>query len=363
MVDQPTGGAWGAPPPPPPQFPVPPRPGGWAPAPTWYRSLRGLAVATNILLGIAGALALVAIPVLANARSVVHDNASSSTFFATRDVRDALAAASGVLGLFFLVSIAIAVLWIIWMWRAATNTGLFGVARQRFSAGFAIGAWFIPLANFVIPGMQMADIWRGSPTDAPGGTRRSTALVWWWWITFLLGRITVFAAPGGVRLGRVYRLSDLDTRVALSIIGNVFVAVSAVLAILVVRRITASQESGAARLSGALGLDPFTAMAAPAPYPATGPYATPGAYPPAAYPPQSASPPAYPPAAYPPQPAPPPAYPPAAYPPQPAPPPAYPPQAYPPQPEAPQPAPPTGARPEAEEPAPPPASWPGPSDP
>src|SRR5437763_17089147 len=108
MVDQPTGGAWGAPPPPPPPPPpVPPMRGGWPPAPSPFRSLRGLAIATSILLGIAGLLALVDIPVLLNARSVVHDNASSSTFFATRDVRDALEAVSGVLGFFFIVVLAI----------------------------------------------------------------------------------------------------------------------------------------------------------------------------------------------------------------------------------------------------------------
>src|SRR6478735_6134890 len=101
MVDQPTGGAWGVPPPPPPPPPVPGMPGGWSPPPAQFRSVRGLAIATSILLGIAGVLALVAIPVLLNARSVVHDNASGSTFFATRDVRDALASVSAVLGFFF----------------------------------------------------------------------------------------------------------------------------------------------------------------------------------------------------------------------------------------------------------------------
>jgi hypothetical protein len=242
-------------------------------------------------------LALVAIPVLLHARSVVHDNATSSTFFATRDVRDALDAVSGVLGFFFMVAFAITVLWMIWMYRAAANAETFSLARQRFGKGFAIGGWFIPFANLVIPGLQMSDIWRGSPTpEAPHAPRFATALVWWWWIVFLAGRISFFALPGGVRLGRVYRLSDLDTRVTLSVVGNLFVALSAVLAILVVRSITAGQESGAARRRGPVAADPFTAMAAASPYP--GPYAAPG--PPATYPPQ-----AYPPAVSPPAPPPP----------------------------------------------------------
>src|SRR4051812_34981457 len=165
--------------------------------------------------------------------------------------------------LLLLATLAITVLWMIWMYRAAANAEMFSLARQRFGKGFAIGGWFIPFANLVIPGLQMADIWRGSPgPDAPGTPRRSTALVWWWWIIFLVGRVTFFALPGGVRLGRVYRLSDLDTRVTLSVVGYVFVAVSAVLAILVVQRITSGQESGATRLRGPVAIDPFTAMAA-----------------------------------------------------------------------------------------------------
>src|SRR6185312_1496461 len=186
MVEEPPGGGWGAPPPPP---PMPPMPAGWFPTPTPYRSLRGLATATNILLGIAGAVALIAVPVLLNARTVVHDHTSGSAFLATKQVRDALTAVAGMVALFGLVSLAITVLWIIWMWRAASNAQLFSRARQRFSPGWAIGGWFIPFANLVIPGLQMADIWRGSSTpEAPGAPRRSTALVWWWWIVFLAGR-------------------------------------------------------------------------------------------------------------------------------------------------------------------------------
>jgi hypothetical protein len=318
-------------------------PAGWAATP--FRSLRGLAVATNILLGIAGAVALIAIPVLLNARSVVHDHTSGSTFLATKQVRDALTAVAGLVGLFGLASLAITVLWIIWMWRAASNAQLLARARQRFSPGWAIGGWFIPFANLVIPGLQMADIWRGS-ADPDERVPPSTGLVWTWWIVFIVGRLSLLAAPGGVRLGHLYRVSELDTRVTVSIAGNVLVAVSAVLAILVVRRITAGQEALTARLARPAGVDPFTAMAAAPPQHGMPPYAAPT--PPRAYPPQ----------AYPPQPVPPTAYPPTAYPPQSAPPDASPP--------APPPAPSPPAPPRDDDPpAAPPRAWPGspPSDP
>ena len=284
MVD-PSGPGWAGPPPP------PPPPVAWPGAvASPHRSLRGLATAITVLLGVAGAVALVDIPVLLNARSVVHDHTTGATFFATREVRDALDAVAGLLGLYFLVTVALAVVWMIWMWRAASNAQRYGRARQRFGPGFAIGGWFIPFANLVIPGLQMADIWRGSsPADgtAAGPPAPPTSLVWWWWIAFVIGRFSVLAVPGGVRLGRLYRLSELDTRITLSIVGDLFVVASALLAILVVLRITAAQESSMLAVSA-----PPTTMPPPSMPPPSMP---PPSAPPPSMPPPSAPPPAGPP--------------------------------------------------------------------
>ena len=103
------------------------------------------------------------IPVALHARSVVNDRvASDGTVLADHTVKSATDAVSGVVGFLFLVSLAISVVFIVWMWRAASNVALFGRVRPKFTPGWAIGGWFIPFANFVIPGMQMFDIDKGS---------------------------------------------------------------------------------------------------------------------------------------------------------------------------------------------------------
>jgi hypothetical protein len=220
------------------------------PSPTPFRRLRGLAISMYVLLSIAGLLAVIAIPVAINARTVVHDHASNGTVFVDHTVKTATDAVSAVVGFLLLVSLAITVLFIIWMWRAASNLPLFGRVRPKFSPGFAIGGWFIPLANFIIPGMQMFDIDKGSGPRLRSGERpRGSGLVVVWWITFVLGRLGAFTAPS-FELFHRYEVDGFDVGNVLLVVASALTAIAAVLAILVIRRVTSRQEAGAAELTG-----------------------------------------------------------------------------------------------------------------
>jgi uncharacterized membrane protein YsdA (DUF1294 family) len=265
MVDRPPGPPWGAPPPPPPPF-APAAPVGWTPSPPPFRSLRGLGVATTVLLVLAGLVAALLVPLALHERQVVHDGSTFGAFFVDRDVRHAIDATNGLAGVYFLLFLAIAVLWMIWMWRAARNTAVLRRFAPRFGAGFAIGGWFIPLANWVIPGMHMYDIDRGSgPPAQPGERPRGSGLLVVWWITFVGGWIGSTFGQVAVRTGRRYDVSGFDTRNTIFVVGMVLTVVAAVLAILVVRSITSAQHDAWA----AMGPDPSapvaaTAFAAPA---------------------------------------------------------------------------------------------------
>jgi len=240
MVDQPSGPQWGAPPPPPPPPPAPPA--AWT-TPSPFRSLRGLATAMTVLLVAAGVLAAVAVPIALHERQVVHDATRSGAFLVSGDVRDAIDATNGIAGFYFLVFLAIAVLWMIWMWRAARNTTLFHRFTPRFAAGFAIGGWFIPLANWIIPGMHMYDIDRGSGLPLPPGQRpRGSGLVVMWWVVFVVGWVGSAFGQLTVETGHRYDVSGFDTRNTGFVVGAAVSIVAAVLAILVVRSITRAQH-------------------------------------------------------------------------------------------------------------------------
>jgi Domain of unknown function (DUF4328) len=98
------------------------------------------------------------------------------------EVLNQAAIAEGLLAIPLLLTyIAAAVLVIVWLYRARKNVDAFPEAQPRMRAGWAIGGWFIPLANLVIPYRVMAGTARGSLARP-----RTPALVGVWWAAFLV---------------------------------------------------------------------------------------------------------------------------------------------------------------------------------
>ncbi len=166
----------------------------------------------------------------------------SSTEFASR-ARDADSFVNVTDVVFALVALAIVPCFIVWCWRAAKNQDVLGRAPQRLGSGFAIGSWFIPLANFVMPVLVIQDLWRGSDASIPRGEPRwriadRSWLVGWWWGLFVVPIVAFAGAPADRR--------DFDEAAArganlVALFGMLSAAAAAVLAILVVRRLDARQ--------------------------------------------------------------------------------------------------------------------------
>lgn len=74
-----------------------------------------------------------------------------------------------------------AALVIIWFYRVRDNLDAFAGSAPELRTGWAIGGWFVPLANLVIPFRVMADVARVSlfRSGTPG-------LVWAWWLPFVV---------------------------------------------------------------------------------------------------------------------------------------------------------------------------------
>ena len=104
---------------------------------------------------------------------------------------DADGFASGTAGLALLLSVATIILMMIWLFRTTKMIRARGFTT-RFGPGWAIGGFFIPLAQIVIPFLMFVDckkaitFWNGSGTD-----NRYAILGWWWWLqtgSLLVGR-------------------------------------------------------------------------------------------------------------------------------------------------------------------------------
>ncbi|HEV7712583.1 MAG TPA: DUF4328 domain-containing protein [Asanoa sp.] len=142
-----------------------------------------------------------------------------------------------------LVQLSALALTIIWLWRARKNLDAFPDTQPVLSAGWAIGGWFLPFANAVIPGRLMANVARQSSRERWVSV---VSVVWWiaLILTYFVDRLvgTIFENepdPG----------ADLDALAGqywTYAAGETFAAIAAVLAatafVLVVPRVSAAQE-------------------------------------------------------------------------------------------------------------------------
>lgn len=257
------------PPPPPsepdPQMPAPPPPsappgyyaGGATPSapgapsaayapPTRWRSLRGLTTALTWLFAAHIFLSVLLIIGVFNHLRVLGDKEIGGLVLDTDAVNDANAFPAAMIILSGIVGLAIFVLLIIWLYRAAKNNEALGRQNPRLGPGWAIGGWFIPVANFVIPFIVLDDVWRGSDPSVPRGDpnwRRSSTLgaIWAWLVSAVIWYIPTLIASstGDVRADEPEKVRRDDI---LRIIGAVAGIVAAVFAVIAIRRVAARQE-------------------------------------------------------------------------------------------------------------------------
>jgi protein-S-isoprenylcysteine O-methyltransferase Ste14 len=162
----------------------------------------------------------------------------TATLREARRADDLVGAASiAVLSLILMAGIV----FIVWQWRTAKNAASLGRTDPRYEPGWSIGGWFIPFGNLVIPVLIMQDLWRSADPESPRDDWRSgprSALIGWWWGAFivagLISRTSVFGRSS------LSGLQAADTRASF---GAVVAAIAAILAIAVVRSLTARQTA------------------------------------------------------------------------------------------------------------------------
>jgi hypothetical protein len=227
-----------------------PQPPGGPPAaygpPAQWRSLRGITTALTWLFVAHIVLTALLIIGVINHLRVLSDNEAGGLVFDTKSVNDANAFPASMIILSGLVALAIFVLLVIWLYRAAKNNEALGRQNPRLGPGWAIGGWFIPVANLVIPFIIMDDVWRGAdPSIARGdpGWRRTSTLgaIWAWLVTAVIFTIpsAIASSSGDVRADEPDKVRRDDI---LRIIGAFGAILAAVFAIVVTRRIAARQE-------------------------------------------------------------------------------------------------------------------------
>lgn len=210
------------------------------------RSPQGLATALTWLLGAAAAVHLFSAGAGAYEQSWLRGFAGDTHFDDLElGLSPALTVLAGVLQL--LTMLPTAVVFIVWFHRVRSNGGIFRPDAFTLSRGWAIGAWFVPAANLVLPCRIALQTWRASTQRGPDGSDRPASVAplmsWWvlWVLTAIVGRV----------FSKIYTAADtVDELLAAGLLGiaaDLGTVIAGVLAVLFVRRLTAMQNTMAAQ--------------------------------------------------------------------------------------------------------------------
>jgi hypothetical protein len=155
-------------------------------------------------------------------------------------------ALTGVLGLATIaVYIGTTVVFLMWLYRVSNNVAAFG-KRTANSSGWAVGSFFVPIANLFIPYQSIKDIWSKSEPTGADATFYSYSPpgffpAWWgFWIASNIAsnayfRMTLAEAP-------------LEGSAIVGILSEILSIAAAVFAIQVVKEIDRRQEERAQNL-------------------------------------------------------------------------------------------------------------------
>ncbi len=218
-----------------------PVPGGWG-AGTWPRSPVGLSRAVIALLGCVIASDLFAIGAGLHLGSLWGELAADESLniytgpgLRAQELYDRAGVAQTA------AFLATAVLFVIWFHRTRRNAEVFEPGVQRMGPGWAVGGWFVPVANLWFPYRVASGIWEASVRLHPDGGWRTvpkTVLnLWWggWIVSVLVSRIAVS------QWDRAREPEQISDAAALVAAADALDAVAAVLAIVFVRAVTRMQ--------------------------------------------------------------------------------------------------------------------------
>ncbi|MER5631701.1 DUF4328 domain-containing protein [Streptomyces nitrosporeus] len=211
------------------------------------RSPRGLAVAVVALLAAVAAADLLAVVSEVNLLRVYGD--AEGSFVVLDGLRTAENLDTVATSLQILTNLATAVVFLVWFHRVRRNAEVFDAGAQPMKPGWAIGAWFVPIANLWLPRRVAGGIWEASvlPGGGPGRRADSPLVLNLWWGVWIFD--LVFGRFASRQYTDAVVAEDIVEGLRLLLVSDALDAVAAVLAILFVRRLTAMQGERATALA------------------------------------------------------------------------------------------------------------------
>jgi Domain of unknown function (DUF4328) len=212
--------------------------GGYPAPEELARPIRGLGIATQVLLTVQLVAALgLLIPVFHERDLINRIRAHGSvTLHEAQRADDTVTAVAAVVAVLYLIT---GIMWMIWLYRARSNVEAWSPVYQRFGLGWAVGSWLCPVVNLWFPYIITRDVLDDTERapDDRGWDRPRRPLLVVWWLSF----VTLFVLGIVESAMNADTLDELDTVTKLEIALIVIRMASGVLALVVLSRVTAAQ--------------------------------------------------------------------------------------------------------------------------
>ncbi|MEU3567657.1 DUF4328 domain-containing protein [Kitasatospora sp. NPDC036755] len=220
------------------------------PSPAVYRSPRTSAVAATVLLAVSGAEALASLGTAFRLYGQVGDIAEDTELVDQSSLMDTAHLYDSISVLQLVTLIATAAAFVTWFHRVRVNAEAFDPHGHRFRRGWAIGGWVTPVVALWFPRQIAGDIWQASTRPDASGVRLPAPqiLINLWWAAFLLSN--ALDRLGSRFLNSARYPDSYQQAVGWLIAAAVTEVAGAVLAVLLVRRLTAMQEELFAEAAG-----------------------------------------------------------------------------------------------------------------
>jgi tetratricopeptide (TPR) repeat protein len=196
--------------------------------------------------GLMFAILVEAAAVIVNARAIsILSGAAGGTPFTAEDAAS-MEMQSNVTSLLQVLYLLIGgILFLMWVHRANRAASSFGTAYMEFTPSWAVGWWFIPIANLVRPYQAIREIWKASSPNSLDATswqaEKSSPMLLAWWLFYHLSWIV----PMIIVRPSFSSEPTLDESLGMyqsTLLSNAFEITAAVLAILVIIRINQRQD-------------------------------------------------------------------------------------------------------------------------
>ncbi|MFJ5230437.1 DUF4328 domain-containing protein [Kitasatospora sp. NPDC088391] len=210
-------------------------------SPAVHRSPRGLATAASVLLGSC------AVASFGTATGVTMLRAAEPG----REPTAALAVTLFSNSAFALMMLGTAGVFVPWLYRVRVNAEVIAPAAPQPPRWLTVVCWFVPLANLFLPWWTVRGVWRAS---TPTGEQDGAGPVHAWWGAMVLASVLALLSGGSMDSATSVTFEEARERALTQLLGaELLMTAAAVLAILLVRRLTAVQEAQVAAHSARAG--------------------------------------------------------------------------------------------------------------